>query len=208
MRDFVLGLTVSYLLGAIPTGYLLGKIFKGTDIRRHGSGNMGATNAFRVLGKSLGTAVLLGDILKGILATTVVADFFHLHDVIPRVILGVIAVIGHNWTIFLGFKGGKGIATSLGVLIGLTLSFSGLRLVLGVCVLSWLVIFLLTQYISVASMVTGIVLPLMMLITKQSMEFILLGLVFCVFILFRHQANLQRLSSGKEPKVPLPFFQK
>ena len=97
---------VSYLIGAIPTAYIFGRALKGIDIRQHGSGNVGATNAFRILGKGPGTAVLLLDVLKGAVVTSLVADLFGQTDPLMRVILGIIVVCGHNWTVFLNFKGG------------------------------------------------------------------------------------------------------
>ena len=105
--------------------YIFGRVLKNLDIREHGSGNMGATNAFRVLGKGPGTIVLILDIIKGIIPVTVLANVFGLEDALSLVIISVAAVAGHNWTVFLGFKGGKGMATSLGVLIGLAIQLPG-----------------------------------------------------------------------------------
>ena len=113
----VFAVIASYLIGAIPTAYIFGRVLKKIDIRQHGSGNVGATNAFRILGKGPGAAVLLIDVLKGAIVTSLVADIFGLTDPLMRVFLGVVVVCGHNWTVFLNFKGGKGIATSLGVLV-------------------------------------------------------------------------------------------
>ena len=109
-----LSVVISYLIGSIPTAYIFGKKLKGIDIRKHGSGNMGATNAIRVLGKGPGTLVLLIDIAKGIIPTTIMADLLGTTDLWMRLVWGLIAVCGHNWTVFLQFKGGKGIATGLG----------------------------------------------------------------------------------------------
>lgn len=196
---------LSYLLGSIPTAFIAGKMLKGIDIREHGSGNMGATNVFRVLGKKPGIAVLLIDILKGVAGVVVVGRIFGLQEVMTFVILGVAAVCGHNWTIFLKFKGGKGIATSLGVLIGLTIEFSALRPVLGFTLLIWMVLFLSTAYVSLASIAAAGALPIIMLLTHQSFEIVSLGVVFCIFVVIRHKANIKRLISGQESKVPLPF---
>lgn len=200
-----LGLAVlcSYLVGAIPTAYWFGKVARKIDIRDYGSGNVGATNAFRVLGKGPGTIVLLVDILKGVLATTVIGNLFHLDALLARVVLSLVVVAGHNWTIFLNFKGGKGIATSLGVLIGLTIQFPHLRPVLLTAVSGWLVVFLSSGYVSLASIVAGIVLPVAMVFTVQSIEIVILGIIFCLSILIRHRANIKRLCAGTEPKVKL-----
>ena len=122
---------LAYLIGSIPVAYIFGRVLKGIDIREHGSGNMGATNAFRVLGKGPGVIVLILDIVKGIIPVTLLANAFGLADPLSLVIIAVAVVAGHNWPVFLGFKGGKGMATSLGVLIGLGLQLPGLRIVLG-----------------------------------------------------------------------------
>lgn len=202
---FVLGLWVSYFLGAVPTAYIFGKLYKGIDIRQHGSGNVGATNVFRVLGKGPGIIVLVLDVLKGTLAVTVVADFFGLTQVFHRILLALVVVSGHNWTVFLNFKGGKGIATSLGVLIGLTLKIAAIRPVLLGAVLIWLVSFLASGFVSLSSIVAGVFLPLLMVLTGQSIELIVLGTIFCVFVVLRHRPNIRRLLRGQEPRVPLPF---
>lgn len=203
--NIFLGLLCSYLLGSIPTAYIFGKTLKGIDIRQHGSGNVGATNAFRILGKTAGTLVLVLDILKGALAIVVVGNLFGFDKVLLRVLLGVMVVVGHNWTIFLQFKGGKGIATSLGVLIGLAIQFESLRIVLAVTLLAWLIPFLISGYVSLSSMIAAVVLPIVMLMTRQSLELLGLGFVFGVFILVRHIPNIKRLLAGQERQVNFPF---
>lgn len=205
---FILGIVTSYLLGAVPTAYLYGKISKGIDIREHGSGNVGATNVFRVLGRRPGIIVLLLDIAKGLLAVTVVADLFGLTEVLSRVILALVVVSGHNWTIFLNFRGGKGIASSLGAMIGLAVKIAAIRPVLFLTVGAWLVCFLLTGFVSLSSIAAGVVLPLAMAATGQSIEVICLGVVLGVFILLRHRPNIHRLLSGQEHRVFLPFQKK
>src|SRR3989338_6376943 len=115
----ILGIILGYLMGAIPTGYIFGRALAGIDIRQHGSGNLGATNVLRVLGKGPGFLVLVLDILKGMLAVALIPDLLGLTGTFDRVVLAIAAVCGHNWTVFLNFKGGKGIATSFGVLLGL-----------------------------------------------------------------------------------------
>ncbi|MCB9771075.1 MAG: glycerol-3-phosphate 1-O-acyltransferase PlsY [Candidatus Omnitrophica bacterium] len=202
------GLLLSYLLGSIPTAYLFGRIFNGIDIRQHGSGNVGATNAFRILGKKLGTIVLLLDILKGVIAITVIGNIFHLDLVYLRVLLGVMVVIGHNWTVFLQFKGGKGIATSLGVLIGLAIQYEVLRIVLALTLFAWIVPFIITGYVSLASLIAAVVLPLAMFSVRTPIELRILGLVFCVFVVVRHIENIKRLLAGQERRVNFPFKRK
>ena len=208
MINFVLGLIFSYLFGSIPTGYIFGKLIKGVDIRQYGSGNIGGTNAIRVLGKGPGFAVLFLDILKGILAITIVGDLFGFEQATTRVFLGIAAVSGHNWTVFLNFKGGKGIATSLGVLIGLSIKFPAILPAILMCVLAWVIIFLAFGYVSLASIAATVFLPILMVFTFQSLEMILLGVIFCVFVVFRHRPNIKRLFAGTESRVDLPFHKK
>ncbi len=203
--DIILSIIASYLIGAIPTAYIFGRVLKKIDIRKFGSGNVGATNAFRVLGKGPGTLVLLLDVLKGVMATAVIPDVFHFNSVMARVLLGLIAVAGHNWTIFLQFKGGKGIATSLGVLIGLTIAIPSARLVVLGTVLVWVVIFLSSQIVSLASIIAAMALPIFMVVTIQPFELILLGVVLCLVIVWRHRPNIKRLMRGEESRVPLYF---
>lgn len=201
MKTF-LALILSYLIGSIPTAYLFGWFCKGIDIRQHGSGNIGATNAFRVLGKGLGSLVLALDILKGIAATVVLPVLLGMPDQVGLyVLLGLVAVAGHNWTCFLQFKGGKGIATSLGVLIGLTINIASIRPVLAATVFSWLIVFLISGIVSLSSIVAAVILPLSMVMTDQPFSLVSLGAVFCVFVVVRHRPNIKRLFSGKEPRV-------
>jgi len=206
--ELVIALIVSYLIGSVPTAYVFGKLYKGIDIREHGSGNVGATNAIRVLGKVPGFTVLLIDICKGVLPLTLVGNIFSLETAFSRVMLGLAVVAGHNWTIFLNFKGGKGIATSLGVLIGLALQFPELRVVLYICLLSWLIAFLACGYVSLASILAATLMPVVMVVTGQPFEIVLLGVIFCIFVVVRHQPNIKRLLSGKESRVNLPFHKK
>lgn len=203
--NILLGVVVSYLLGSIPTAYIFGRVLKGIDIRQHGSGNVGATNAFRILGKGPGTLVLLLDVLKGVLAITVVGNFFQFDQIILRILLCVAVVVGHNWTVFLNFKGGKGIATSLGVLIGLAIQYEMLRPVLGLTLGTWIVVFLISGYVSLSSLVAALMLPLSMLWTRQPKEVLGLGILFCVFVFVRHASNIQRLLAGQERQVNFPF---
>jgi glycerol-3-phosphate acyltransferase PlsY len=203
-----LGIVLSYLLGSIPTAYIFGKLSKGIDIREHGSGNVGATNVFRVLGKVPGIVCLLLDVLKGVLAVVIVPRFLGLEGVLEHAVFGFFAVIGHNWTIFLKFKGGKGVATSLGILIGLTIEFPPICIVLLFTLLVWVICFFITAIISTSSIIAGFALPLLMVITDQSFEMVCLGIIFCVFITVRHRPNIKRILAGQEPQVPLPFRSK
>jgi glycerol-3-phosphate acyltransferase PlsY len=194
---------LAYLIGSIPVAYIFGRVLKGIDIREHGSGNMGATNAFRVLGKGPGVIVLILDIIKGIIPVTLLANAFGLGDALSLVIISLAAVAGHNWTVFLGFKGGKGMATSLGVLIGLGMQLPGLRIVLGLATLTWLVIFLSSGYVSLASISAVVVLPVLMVVFNAPFPMIVMAIVLCIFIVFRHSSNIKRLARGQENRVLL-----
>ena len=194
---------LAYLIGSIPVAYIFGRVLKNIDIREHGSGNMGATNAFRVLGKWPGTFVLLLDIIKGIIPVTILANAFGLGDALSLVIISVAAVAGHNWTIFLGFKGGKGMATSLGVLIGLAIQLPGLRIVLGLATLIWLVLFISLGYVSLASICAAVALPVLMVVFEAPFPMKVMAIVLCVFIVFRHTSNIKRLVKGQESRVSL-----
>ncbi len=200
----------SYLLGSIPTAYLLGKALKGIDIRKLGSGNTGATNAFRVLGKPIGISVLFFDILKGFIAVTVLASTLTQPLIISKeatvIILGLIAISGHIWPIFLRFKGGKGVATSLGVLLGLVLSIGDLRLVLLISLSSWIVLFLTTGFVSLASISSAIVFFLATFYLVDSIEIIIFSFVVAFFAIIRHKSNIYRLLGKKESRVKLPWL--
>lgn len=189
---------LSYLIGSVPSAYILGKILRGIDIRKFGSGNVGATNAFRVLGIAPGVFVLIFDLSKGFFCVTYLVNFLNLTTSLARVLAGLCCVSGHNWTVFLGFKGGKGIATTLGVLVGLAIKIENLGLVVGLVILTWLIVFFLTRIVSLASILSGITLPVYMILFKQSNILVLLSVILSGFILVRHRLNIKRLLCGKE----------
>ena len=199
-------LLVSYLLGSIPTAYLFGKGLKGIDIRKIGSGNVGATNAMRALGRGPGITVLLLDILKGFIAVLFLGNYFVnkpvlLHGQNLRILMGLCCICGHNWTIFLQFKGGKGIATSFGVLLALSMKIAGLGVVMGLLILTWLVIFIISRIVSLASIASAIALPIFCFFFKQPMPLFWLSLLLSVFVIIRHKANLARIFKGEEPRL-------
>ena len=197
----ILGVLLSYLIGAVPTAYIYGKKLKGIDIRDHGSGNVGATNVFRVLGKKPGIIVLALDIIKGIVPVALVSTVLGLNETVELILLSFAAVAGHNWTIFLKFKGGKGVATSLGVLIGLTIKIASIRIALVVTLLMWVFVFAVFGFVSAASIIAAVSLPVIMVLTDQSFELVFMGVLFCLFIVIRHKTNIRRLLSGQEPRV-------
>lgn len=199
--NLIAAVILSYLLGSLPTAYLAGRMLKGIDIREHGSGNVGASNTFRVLGRTPGICVLVIDILKGCLAVAVMSRILGVSGTFGIVLVGVAAVCGHNWTVFLGFRGGKGIATSLGVLIGLTVTFPGLIPVVLISLMSWIAVLYWFRFISLSSIVASCILPVSMILTGQRFEIIVLGAVFCIFVVYRHRSNISRMAQGIEPKV-------
>jgi len=205
MLWIILGIIISYLIGSIPTGYIFGRLLKGLDIRKFGSGNVGATNVLRVLGKWPGISVLILDVLKGFLPIIFLGNFIFPRTTVSAEILyislGISCIAGHNWTVFLGFKGGKGIATTLGVLLGLALKITGLNLILGLLILTWLLVFTLTRIVSFASIISALSLPLYMLLFKQSWIMISSSIILSIFVILRHKSNLIRLFQGKESRL-------
>ena len=145
-------------------------------------------------------ATLLGNIIA--------SRYAYLPEEVKRLLLGLSCICGHNWTVFLSFKGGKGIATTLGVLIGLTIQIPGLRSILLIVLCSWLVVFLVFGYVSLASLFAAVVLPSCMVIVNAPFVLIAMSIVLCTFIVFRHRSNITRLIQGKESRVKLPFHKK
>jgi acyl phosphate:glycerol-3-phosphate acyltransferase len=206
----IIALLISYLIGAIPTAYLFGRVLKGIDIRKVGSGNVGATNALRVLGRGPGIAVLVLDILKGFVVVVFLGSYFADKPVLLLqqnlcILMGLSCICGHNWTVFLQFKGGKGIATTFGVLLGLSLKVAGLKFVIGLLILVWFVVFFGFRIVSLASICSALAFPIFSYLLKQSLLFICLSLLLSVFVLIRHKANLVRIFQGKEPRL---YFKK
>jgi len=201
----ILGIIISYLFGSIPTAYIFGRIIKGTDIRKFGSGNVGATNALRLLGRGWGITVLALDILKGFLPVVILPSIIGIKANISLesfcIFVGISCICGHNWTIFLKFKGGKGVATTLGVLLGLSIKIAGLKIILGITIFIWLTVFLLTRTISLASLLAALSFPILTVLFRQSLGLILIVTLLSVFIIYRHKSNIQRILEGKEPKL-------
>ena len=202
----ICAIILSYLIGSIPTAYIFGRIVKGVDIRKHGSGNVGATNAFRVLGAGFGITVLLLDALKGLVCVVNISDFIlsrglGLNPLMLRVILGLTAVAGHSWTVFLNFKGGKGMAITLGVLVGLSIKFPVLRIILLAEIALWLAVFLSNRIVSLASIISAIAFPIFFIIFRQSPYLVLMSLILSLLIVFRHKSNISRLLRGQESRI-------
>ncbi|MEC2137504.1 glycerol-3-phosphate 1-O-acyltransferase PlsY [Bacillus subtilis] len=182
---------LAYLIGSIPSGLIVGKLAKGIDIREHGSGNLGATNAFRTLGVKAGSVVIAGDILKGTLATALP---FLMHVDIHPLLAGVFAVLGHVFPIFAKFKGGKAVATSGGVL----LFYAPLLFITMVSV--FFIFLYLTKFVSLSSMLTGIYTVIYSFFVHDTYLLIVVTLL-TIFVIYRHRANIKRIINKTEPKV-------
>lgn len=200
MLTWILALTIAYLLGSIPVGYLLVKTFRGDDIRTSGSGNIGATNVARSGAKGLGIATLLLDALKGFLAVLIAQHLAHAHaHSFPdayrvAAAAGLVAVIGHVFPIWLGFRGGKGVATALGVFLALAPLAALLALFI------FIVVFAFTKYVSLASVIGALLLPVFAIASsnKHSLCVDLCYIAIAVLVIVKHHSNIKRLMSGTE----------
>lgn len=179
-----------YLLGAIPFSYIAGRL-KGLDVRHHGSGNVGATNVTRVVGVGYGLLALVGDVGKGALAAWLVSTWQ-----VPLWIAGF-SVLGHNWSLFLRFTGGKGVATTIGLMVGWALWS-----VLLATVTIWIVTVLVTQYVAVGSMVALLLAPgALYLLQTQNLELIGLFFVLGLLAVWQHRSNILRIAQGTEGRI-------
>ncbi|MFD1030640.1 glycerol-3-phosphate 1-O-acyltransferase PlsY [Metaplanococcus flavidus] len=193
--EILLPVLLAYLLGSIPSALWVGKIFYNTDVRTKGSGNLGATNTFRVLGKTAGLIVTILDILKGTAATLI--PFFIDTNIHPLV-FGLIAVVGHMYPVFAKFKGGKAVATSGGILLG----YQWPLFLVAVAVL--LIGLKITKMVSLSSMILAVVAVIYAIIyavNTGDYPFLAVILVLATFIFYRHRANISRIRAGTEPKI-------
>jgi acyl phosphate:glycerol-3-phosphate acyltransferase len=203
-------LSVAYLVGSIPTSIIAGKLLRGIDIREHGSGNAGATNSFRVLGTPVGIVVSLIDLSKGLFATLVVSQirvdalpafFLENGDIWMMLFAGLAAVIGHVFTLFAGFRGGKGVATGAGMLVGLA------PVAIAIAAALFAIIVLATRYVSLGSILATISVPVTVLLQRFAFNVDVPAPVIwiCAFvpilIVYTHRANVQRLMHGTESRV-------
>lgn len=203
VMEVLLLLIVAYLLGSIPTSVWIGKYFYGIDIREHGSGNAGATNTFRVLGKKPGIIVLLIDIIKGSLAVSLSYIF---EDSLPanefvdiEIGLAIAAVFGHIFPVFAGFRGGKGVATLLGATVIITPISCAFALVV------FLIVLFSTRYVSLSSMLAGISYPIILhfILNNQQKTLTIYSILIAVLLIITHRKNIRRLLSKTESKIVL-----
>jgi acyl phosphate:glycerol-3-phosphate acyltransferase len=198
MMNTVILFVLAYLIGSIPSGLIIGKVFYNTDIRDHGSGNLGATNTFRTLGVKAGIVVMVADILKGTLATGL-ADIFSYFQIslewsISPLIIGAVAAFGHMFPIFANFRGGKAVATSGGVI----LYYEPVLFI--ILILIFIITLYLSKYVSLSSMVAGVVAIIYSLFTRD-IPLIVIVFLLSGFIFYRHRANIKRIKDKTEPKV-------
>ncbi len=208
-----LALLAAYLLGSIPTALWVGRRFFGlADIREHGSGNAGATNTFRVLGPRAGSFVLLVDALKGFMAAFFLPQWLLAqggiapgHELYYRLGCGALAVVGHIYPIFAQFRGGKGVATILGMMLGVAPATVCL------CILVFIGMLLLFRFVSLASMTAGVTFALLQLLPqfRPAQPFLVyVGFLVAALLVYTHRANIGRLRAGTESRVPMPWERK
>jgi acyl phosphate:glycerol-3-phosphate acyltransferase len=202
----VLIIVAAYLVGAIPTALWVGQAFYGIDIRKHGSGNSGATNTFRVLGKKPGSVVMLVDIFKGWAATSLAGLLVLLGAIQPdnliifQLILGMVAVVGHIFPVYAQFKGGKGIATLLGMVLAIHLEAAL------VCMAIFLVVLFTSRYVSLGSMIAALAFPILLFLPRFNPEepiLIIFGFIIFAIVVLTHRKNINRLLQGEESKANL-----
>lgn len=203
MKELFLIIT-AYLIGSIPTALIISKSFFGVDIREYGSGNMGATNTFRVLGAKFGTIVMVGDMLKGILAVALYNLLpYYLTNELDRtnlmIGLGLAAVAGHIYPIWAQFRGGKGVATLFGMLLAIQ------PVVAASCVGVFLLVLFLTRYVSLSSILAGVALPICVLwiYNEKEVFYRVFAVAVAALVVLTHQKNISRLLKGNENRVPI-----
>ncbi len=196
--NLILTIIIAYLLGSIPTSYIFSNYLHGIDLRKLGSGNLGATNVSRIMGFVPGLIVAVLDVLKGFLAIYIARHFLSPEQSIYLLFLVGLAVIaGHNWSIFLSFAGGKGVATTLGV----TLNLMPINFLIFFIV--WLLIILFTKYVSLGSIIAAISLPLIT-IFNYNINYTFFTIIIASMIIFTHRENIKRLINGKENRMTWP----
>ena len=190
---YVLIALLSFLIGSIPNGLIVGKLMRGVDVRQYGSKNIGATNAFRVLGPGPAVLVLVTDAVKGMIG--VYLGQILIGTSYAQLLGGIAAIAGHNWSIFLGFKGGRGVATGLGVIAVLVPKVTAVVFVV------WAVIVFFTRLVSLGSIVAAALVPISMYFFGEEPEILAFGVIAAAFVIFRHRPNIERLLKGEEQKI-------
>lgn len=190
---FLLGFVLGHVCGSVPSGLWLVQAFHGIDIRNYGSKNIGTTNVFRIVGPKTAVLVLIADAFKGILAVGIMSYFFH--NPLLDVVTALGALLGHNYSLFLGFKGGKGVATALGLLIFMMPKVAVASF--GI----WLLCVLLTRYVSLGSIMAAIFTPPLAWYLGYPSAYVIFSVVAAFFVVLRHKENIHRLLTGTESKI-------
>lgn len=190
---FLLGFVLGHVCGSVPSGLWLVQAFHGIDIRNYGSKNIGTTNVFRIVGPKTAVLVLIADAFKGILAVGIMSYFFH--NPLLDVVTALGALLGHNYSLFLGFKGGKGVATALGLLIFMMPKVAVASF--GI----WLVCVLLTRYVSLGSIMAAIFTPPLAWYLGYPSAYVIFSVIAAFFVVLRHKENIHRLLTGTESKI-------
>lgn len=193
---FIALLLIAYLVGSIPFGLIAGKVFYGVDVRKHGSGNVGTTNVFRVLGRRAGVAVLVCDMLKGYIPAVIAGHFFN-----PwlAVFIAAAPVVGHMYSVFLKGRGGKGVATGAAVVAALV------PLAFLIVLVVWLVLVVTTRYVSVASLVASFLVPVFVILFDHPLPYEIAAVLVAIIVWWAHRGNIGRLLHGTESRVKLPW---
>ncbi len=192
MLKTIVFLIISYMVGSISFAYYICKIFYSINIRQYGSGNPGATNVLRVLGKKPALIVFTADLLKGLIMVSL-GRFFGGERL--ALLSAIAVVIGHNWPVFLNFKGGKGIATSFGAIIGISPKVGLIILIIGITIIY------VSRYVSLGSISAAVLLPVILIVLKYPLAHIVTGLVLGIIAVYRHRDNIGRLIAGRENKI-------
>lgn len=185
-------LILSYLLGSVPSSYVAGRALRGVDLREHGSGNLGATNTFRVLGAGVAAPVMLFDVLKGVVPAAVFPDLAGVPTLSWSLAFGAAAIAGHVFSVFVRLRGGKGVATAAGVFLAL----APIAVLIGFAV--WLAVLWLGRMVSLASVIAAVSMSVIIAVTDDRPAVLALGFVVAAFIVFGHRANLRRIVRGEE----------
>jgi glycerol-3-phosphate acyltransferase PlsY len=188
----------SYLVGSIPSSYIAGRLARNIDLRQHGSGNLGATNTFRVLGAKVAAPVMIFDMAKGFVPAGLFAQWDG-HDAWGWALAyGAAAILGHVFSIYMRFQGGKGVATATGVFLALS------PLAVSIAIVAWLVVLIASKMVSLASITAAVVLIPALLLTESRREVLLMGIAVAAFVIFAHRANIRRIMRGEEHRFGKP----
>ncbi|MDF2841116.1 MAG: hypothetical protein K0Q99_1888 [Clostridia bacterium] len=192
LLKYVLVSVIAYFLGNFATSYIVSMRSAHIDIRKHGSGNAGATNVLRVLGAKAAAVTFIGDALKGVIAVLIGR---YIAGSNGALLAGLFVVVGHNWPVTLGFKGGKGVATTIGSMLAINPLLVSIVFVVGVIVL------ITTKYVSLASIIGMVIFPIVMIVFKQGIEYVAFSVVIAMLAIFKHRTNIVRLLNGTESKI-------